>query len=400
MVKYTQSKSQSGLVSIMVVGIIAVLITLVVLAFSRITSRDLRQSLDRQLSSQAAYAAETGLNDTVHYIQNKLKTGAVTDQKTCDQGLTAVYPPLGANSGVGTSGATVTCILVQTTLSDTRVDNQTAGSLKVFTITNAFELSSLKISWNGGSVNSVGSPPNLPSAAGWIARNDANHRGTKPAVLRVTIMPVVNDSPANNWNKRDVIMAHARTYFLYPNFDGVAGNVGDVSYDRFGSPQNGSIIGGACNDRNTTPGNGGSSHECNVYINCLPGGRNGGGSCLPPVPVFTNPSGGSVYYVAIRPIYNDASYTINGFGASFGSEPMNIQGAQALIDVTARGTDVLKRIQARVNTSLSSNTSQQLGDAVTPDYSLESADSICKLILIPQDGTAALPGDADAACQF
>lgn len=401
-----KQSNQSGLVSIMVVGIIAVLITLVVLAFSRITSRDLRQSLDRQLSAQAAYAAETGLNDTVHFIQKTLKAGgAVPDEPNCQHGLNDVYPPpAGGNGAVGTSGATVTCILIQSNLDSLRVDNQTASTTKVFSITNAFEINSLKISWNGGSVTNSASPPDFPPAVGgtsWASRTSRLTAGNNPVVLRVSIIPVL---ATLGWNKRDDMIARARTYFLYPNYNSGAGiaTAGGVSYNNLS--QNGSIVPGGCNDGNATGGS--SVYACNVFINGLPGGSfpGVGGSDpvfagnLPCCGLGRGPNTGAVYYVAIRPIYNDVtSLDVDGFRTS-NTENVTIQGAQALVDITARGTDVLKRIQARVNTSLSSAASQQLGEAVTPGYGIESADSICKLILIPQDGTAATFADSDPAC--
>jgi Tfp pilus assembly protein PilX len=57
--------NQSGFVSIVVCLIIMVILTLVTIGFSKLMGRAQRQALDRQLSTQAFYAAESGVNDAL-----------------------------------------------------------------------------------------------------------------------------------------------------------------------------------------------------------------------------------------------------------------------------------------------------------------------------------------------
>ena len=59
-------KDQNGIASIIIVVVIILILTLVVLAMSRNANREQRQALDRQLSSAAFYAAESGINDTIN----------------------------------------------------------------------------------------------------------------------------------------------------------------------------------------------------------------------------------------------------------------------------------------------------------------------------------------------
>jgi Tfp pilus assembly protein PilX len=54
---------QAGMVSIMVTMILMVVLSLIVIGFAQIARRNSRQSLDRQLSTSAFYAAEAGVND-------------------------------------------------------------------------------------------------------------------------------------------------------------------------------------------------------------------------------------------------------------------------------------------------------------------------------------------------
>ena len=63
-----QKLRERGVVSIMVSIVLMAVMTLIVLGFSEIARRDQRQTLDRQLSNQAFYAAEIGVNDAQQAI--------------------------------------------------------------------------------------------------------------------------------------------------------------------------------------------------------------------------------------------------------------------------------------------------------------------------------------------
>jgi hypothetical protein len=73
MTKQTRVKLQSdqrGMVSIIVAVLMIIVLALIVLAMARNTVREQRQTLDRQLSDQAFYNAESGINDAAYYIYN------------------------------------------------------------------------------------------------------------------------------------------------------------------------------------------------------------------------------------------------------------------------------------------------------------------------------------------
>src|SRR5689334_20404193 len=92
---------QAGMVAIMVMLILMLVISLIVLGFAQISRRNQRQSLDRQLSTQAFYAAETGINDAAEIIKNALAAGTTAaDKPDCQSdgggfyaGLTPVLDP-------------------------------------------------------------------------------------------------------------------------------------------------------------------------------------------------------------------------------------------------------------------------------------------------------------------
>src|SRR5262245_1378660 len=79
------AKNQKGMVSILVTMVIMIVVSLIVLGFAKIIRREERQSLDRQLSTQAFYAAESGINDAVKKISDDIKNNVTVPTKTsCD----------------------------------------------------------------------------------------------------------------------------------------------------------------------------------------------------------------------------------------------------------------------------------------------------------------------------
>jgi Tfp pilus assembly protein PilX len=68
MKKKRLEQNEQGLVAIVIVSTIIVILSLMTIGFSRIMDRELRQALDRELASQAHYAAESGLNDARRYV--------------------------------------------------------------------------------------------------------------------------------------------------------------------------------------------------------------------------------------------------------------------------------------------------------------------------------------------
>ena len=61
--------------------ILMIVVGLIVLGFAQISRRNQRQALDRQLSTQAFYAAETGVNDAANLIKTAVQAGTVVAAK-------------------------------------------------------------------------------------------------------------------------------------------------------------------------------------------------------------------------------------------------------------------------------------------------------------------------------
>ncbi|HSX32249.1 MAG TPA: pilus assembly PilX N-terminal domain-containing protein, partial [Candidatus Saccharimonadales bacterium] len=99
--KRPASAKESGMVAIMVTIILMIVISLIVLGFAQIARRNQRQSLDRQLSTQAFYAAETGVNDASKVIKAAIASGATVAAKpTCTDSGGGQYTTLLAPGSV------------------------------------------------------------------------------------------------------------------------------------------------------------------------------------------------------------------------------------------------------------------------------------------------------------
>ena len=63
--KQRQAKDERGMVAIMIAMFLMIILSLITLGFLRLMQREQRQALDNSLSTQAYYAAESGINDAV-----------------------------------------------------------------------------------------------------------------------------------------------------------------------------------------------------------------------------------------------------------------------------------------------------------------------------------------------
>src|SRR6185437_4851692 len=66
-----QSKNQKGLASIVIVIVLVVLLSLISIGFARLMNRAVNNSLNNQLTSAASYAAQSGVNDAIAYIEQQ-----------------------------------------------------------------------------------------------------------------------------------------------------------------------------------------------------------------------------------------------------------------------------------------------------------------------------------------
>lgn len=109
---HSLKQNQHGIVSIFVAVMFVLITSLITTSFAFLMRREQQQVLDQQLSTQAFYAAESGVNDAV----KALETGGLGDITQCGQQIGTTSKEL------ATGFQRYTCILVNTTPGEVVID--------------------------------------------------------------------------------------------------------------------------------------------------------------------------------------------------------------------------------------------------------------------------------------
>ncbi len=324
---HRSSTNQTGMVSIMVTMIMMLVISLIVLGFAQISRRESRQSLDRQLSSQAFFAAESGVNDARKEIMDRVAAGQpVVDKTECETRSTDTnygFEPKIAD------GVSYSCLLINTKLTNIRHE-LTAGehSVVVPIEPDGGPITDMHIKWEAKpAATSVATCAAAVPASGNFSKSSGNAWTCPYGVLRMDM--VRTDASELN---RATATANQKTVFLYPIRNGGGAP----------SSQNHNNIDGTVTPMKCT------TTSCDIDIRGMPGG------------------GARNYALRLSAMYASGSVEIS---AKQGANSLKLASAQAQIDVTGKAQDVLRRIQVRLALTPSNS---------SPDFPLESASSICK----------------------
>jgi len=326
--KHTQLRhSQQGMVSIMTTMILMIVISLIVLGFAQISRRNQRESLDRQLSTQAFYAAESGVNDARQLIRAAIAAGQpVKDKTTCTgSGTGAFYasltPTIDAAHNVKYS-----CLLVDPAPKSLHYNNVgTTSTIVPLISSSGTDFSTIKLDWQ--SKVSAGSPIiGCPTTVNNVFTPTGSW-GCGYGILRFDLVPTSGASLT-----ADTLQDNTMTVFAVPLSSG-GSNVIDFAA---------------------------GSNATNTYgVKC-----DNSGCSLTIKNLNTNN-----YHMRVRSIYKDAALQVSGTDAT--NAQLKIAGSQAVIDATGRAQDVLRRIQ--VNVPYRTTTLNELSD-----YAIEMQGSLCK----------------------
>jgi len=357
----TTKLNESGIVSIIVTMIIMVILSLIVLGFAQTSRREQRQGLDRQLVSQARYAAESGINDAAAY----LRTGAAlspTANSTCnsytDSG--SVYGATLDADRIATvnENAGYTCVLVDATNPDIVYEGVGTDTEVVFPVKLASggNITQLSVTWSGSDVSPTSVYNNDPVTDTGCPGFDQNiNYNFKPSgqytcsagVLRIDMVPITAAAPTRGGLANSAIgmILHAQAAQLGAQ-----------------TASNGQILPGVCNNTNK--------------------------NCVATFSVSAQPG----YYLRIRPIYKPANIKVSANGGA------DLVGAQAVIDSTGRSADVLKRLLVRIPTCTDDIV---CGKRAATGVALQTADSLCKLYEVFTAPTPRIEaGNTDPSCQL
>jgi hypothetical protein len=321
----------------MVTLILMIVISLIVVGFAQISRRNSRQALDRQLSTQAFYAAETGVNDVRNLVKTAVLTGQNVPEKTdCGPGsgaTAAFYAGLDPDlDNTGQDEAEYTCVMVDPTPETLLYSNIGTDSLVVPVISaNGSNISTAKLVWQTKD-NTTTPTTSCPTSTSGVFTPTGASWSCGYGVLRVDLVPTDGTFDYAGLQNRTM------TTFLVPQRPGSAGSTNTTPYAAGGANNR---IGINCTDT-----------DCNLTFTGL----------------STNQ-----YYVRVSSIYKEVSLQLNAFNSS--GTPLELQGAQAVIDATGKAQDVLRRIQVHV--PLTPSSVNRLSD-----YSMQSTDAICKRFII------------------
>ncbi len=344
--KRYSKNNQAGFISFLVVAIIMIVLSLIVLAFARLVRREQRQTLDRQLNTQAFYAAESGINDAVNKLF--LNPGlANQDYTSCDDFINAV-PALNSRLDGPAGVVSYSCLLVDPSPPFLEYDSVPIDQSVTLPLSPSNSspplnppITSLEISWEeaapGPTTNLAGCPtggadPNDALPGDWV--------NCDIGMLRIEIIPF------DGAKTRDALITERLIAYLQPRNTGGAAaiNFGDAaSHVAGGNAGQGETVGALCD--------GSGPRRCTLRINNVPPMTNG--------------------FMRMRSIYAVNAVTITAFS---GGGPVGLAGVQAAIDSTGKANDVLKRIKVTVPLAD--------GDEPFPEFALQSTGSLCKRITV------------------
>jgi Tfp pilus assembly protein PilX len=341
------AQDQTGLASIVVTLVMMLVLTLIVIGFATVSRREQTDALNSQLSTQAFYAAESGVNDA---WQDIVAAGLpVTAKTTCGAGSGPSNPYTNLTGTIDSAlNVQYTCLLVNANLSNQKLDGVSSSQSVSFhgvdlTGNPVPSIGSLDFKWNtsGGGSASTGctGSKTFPAAM----PNNCNF-----GVIEVEIVPV---DPNSTTLSQGAFTNNEFTTYLVPS--STNGSTGTVNYS-------------GCDP-------GAPAATCGQIVqavNCA------SGSCEATVTGLSS----DYYAVRVRSIYKTSDITISPPSGTL------LSGGQVSIDSTGEANDVLRRIQVRFALS---------PEPTLPDAAIETTDTVCKRFEVSQNYYMDESGDTD-----
>jgi Tfp pilus assembly protein PilX len=346
---------QRGMVSILVTMIMIIVITLIVLGFAQVTRRNERESLDDQLSTQAYYAAESGVNEAVNYLTNPKYIGTPFNTMNNCTSFIGTLSAVGVSNDLNapTDSTKYTCLMVNTEPNTLTVSPLTQGSNTILYMANTDNepFTTLNFQWAQQSNPSFGASTCSGSGASGKALPTLSSWDCPYGLFRLDLVDATNISNASLESNQDVM-----SFYLIPSY-------------RTGSPfMKATTINWA---PETAAACSSDTSRCPVQILPISCTANGGCSLQ-----MTIKGGSTEYFARLSMMYQDSSSIIVAGGdathpyVAAAGAGVSFAGGQALIDSTGQSEDELRRIQVRIPLETLSST--------LPANALQTTDSICK----------------------
>lgn len=353
-------QDQGGMASILVTMILMIVITLIVLGFVKVAGRDQREALDNQLMTQAYYAAESGINDVVTYLQTNSPAQTVT-KTSCQAPGSSTNPwfnfyqdyqqSLDSISGSSTS---ITCLLVNPTPTVLTKQFSDPGESWVTPLYGSSSGSTIK------SLTFTLYPPNGVSPNASMCNSDFQQNSTNPGLYQ---LPTSSGARSCGYAavRLDLVRIGQLTAAGEPTV--TPNELLQNTMSMLLVPQSsGGSIGGFIP-------NGTSSTTTDTYpMQC------DANNCTETI-MINLPPNYNEYYLRAMLLYNSGTLTVTGQKTGAGSSvgPVAWRDGQVLIDSTGKDQDEIKRIQEAlpINNALA-----------TPNFAVQSTQSVCKYFTI------------------
>lgn len=399
-------KDQNGIASILVVMTLMTVLALISIGFSHLTDREVRQSLDRQLTTEAFYAAESGVNDARDYLTSVNGSSVDPSFSGCTNwGATGNSFFTDKGNITDDQLTRYSCVSVNAVPKELDYDIP-AGESVVFKLsgTSLASLSKFFVGWQNRTVNNSRLPLGTCTGPSCPLPQESNLPADDTGVLQLGIYPTMDGSgscfgspsllngPPQAADTTDIqIECAARSYLLYPNSPDGGSN--SVSYPDIN--KNGATVRGNCVLPATVPVTTFSSQATPRYCNSVI-------TDLPNVVAASSAANPSAYYLRLTALYSDLSVSIQATdNASPTPTSLPIANVEGIVDVTGVGNDVLRRIQARI----------PLQNSYPQTYGIQSMESVCKLFRNPvvsptqydqavPDNTVGTQYGSDNACTY
>lgn len=354
------TNNQQGFAAIVIAMVLILVLSLITVGFATLMRKETRSALDKQLSQQADYAAESGLNAAAKavsagYIGEKTDCAPFTNTQANDNtsgGTTSASKAAAkdylTNNVVGVAGesnVSFPCLLVDPTPDSAEFSSVDTEQPTVVELTAKGEtqaINKIVIKWqdaNGG--------------ASFAGQNDATFPKDWPftGILRVDLTAIRSGSI-----DRQRLADNTFSAFLYPNGDpSPPADPAEYAFSSSSGQAGGSILNGHCNAKADSN----DPRNCAVAITGL---------------------NERTYFLTMRSIYKNTKVSITAFGNSDPSQPLvqlEIKNAQVKVDATGKAEDILKRLSARIPVRNGYD---------RPAFSLQAAGSICKQLTVrPSD---------------
>lgn len=354
--------NESGFAAILVAMIILIIVSLISTALAQQMNALRLQSVSNELAAQASMAAQSGVNDAIHYI-NTSGASNISNKTTCINNSSQSNSYWSNDTFPNTLSGSISysCLLVYSAVGNILLDGIQPGQYAMIPILNTPGINQLQIIWNYSTpaLNNTNNCNNLSSTVLHLPSDSSNDPwNCQASLIEASFLPQSALNASSGLTNGQIINQLLTAYLVPNNLNSSNKATGLLS-----GTQSPLLVNSNCTNNN-------NNYSCSSTIN------------LP------NNSG---YYIKLMPLYGPNPTNFNVIPNSVGQSGVtNISSisAQISIDSTGDSNGFLRRIIVRY----------PVGTRIGYDsFAVQSATSICKEFIANPTGPAYITPGSDVA---